>query len=42
MKLGMFDPPEMVPYNKIEEKELDSAEHRDGSAQDRQRVAWCC
>jgi beta-glucosidase len=28
MKLGMFDPPEMVPYNKIDEKLLDSAEHR--------------
>jgi beta-glucosidase len=28
MKLGMFDPPDMVPYNKIDEKELDSAEHR--------------
>jgi beta-glucosidase len=28
MKLGMFDPPEMVPYTKISEKELDSAEHR--------------
>lgn len=28
IKLGMFDPPEMVPYNKIDEKELDSAEHR--------------
>ena len=28
MKLGMFDPPEMVPYAKIDEKELDSAEHR--------------
>ncbi len=27
-KLGMFDPPEMVPYAKIDEKELDSAEHR--------------
>jgi beta-glucosidase len=27
-KLGMFDPPEMVPYTKISEKELDSAEHR--------------
>ena len=25
MKLGMFDPPEMVPYSKIDEKELDSA-----------------
>ena len=24
MKLGMFDPPEMVPYTKIDEKELDS------------------
>ncbi len=28
MKLGMFDPPEMVPYSKIDPKELDSAEHR--------------
>ena len=28
MRLGMFDPPEMVPYTKIDEKELDSAEHR--------------
>ena len=28
IKLGMFDPPEMVPYTKIDEKELDSPEHR--------------
>ena len=28
MKLGMFDPPEDVPYTKIDEKLLDSAEHR--------------
>jgi beta-glucosidase len=28
MKLGMFDPPEMVPYTRIDEKELDSSEHR--------------
>jgi len=28
LKLGMFDPPDMVPYTKIDEKELDSAEHR--------------
>ncbi|HVZ84830.1 MAG TPA: glycoside hydrolase family 3 N-terminal domain-containing protein, partial [Terracidiphilus sp.] len=28
IKLGMFDPPDMVPYNKIDEKELDSPEHR--------------
>jgi len=28
MKLGMFDPPETVPYSRIDEKELDSAEHR--------------
>ncbi|HYB60416.1 MAG TPA: glycoside hydrolase family 3 C-terminal domain-containing protein [Methylomirabilota bacterium] len=28
IKLGMFDPPEMVPYSKIDEKQLDSAEHR--------------
>jgi beta-glucosidase len=28
IKLGMFDPPAMVPYASIDEKELDSAEHR--------------
>ncbi|MDE3104089.1 MAG: glycoside hydrolase family 3 C-terminal domain-containing protein [Acidobacteriota bacterium] len=28
IRLGMFDPPEMVPYTRIDEKELDSAEHR--------------
>jgi beta-glucosidase len=28
MKLGMFDPPSMVPYTKIDEKELDSSDHR--------------
>ncbi len=28
IKLGMFDPPEMVPYTKIDESELDSAAHR--------------
>jgi beta-glucosidase len=28
IKLGMFDPPEMVPYTKIDEKELNSEEHR--------------
>jgi len=28
MKLGMFDAPEMVPYSNIDEKQLDSAEHR--------------
>jgi beta-glucosidase len=28
MKLGMFDPPEIVPYSKIDEKQLGSAEHR--------------
>ena len=29
MKLGMFDPPEIVPYAKIDEKELDSSAHRE-------------
>ena len=29
MKLGMFDPPEMVPYSKIDEKELDNPAHRE-------------
>ena len=28
IRLGMFDPPKMVPYSKIDEKILDSAEHR--------------
>jgi len=28
IKLGMFDPPEIVPYSKIDEKLLDCAEHR--------------
>jgi beta-glucosidase len=28
IRLGMFDSPELVPYHKIDEKELDSAEHR--------------
>jgi len=28
IKLGMFDPPEMVPYSKIDEKLLDSPAHR--------------
>ncbi|MGB6686364.1 MAG: glycoside hydrolase family 3 C-terminal domain-containing protein [Terracidiphilus sp.] len=29
MKLGMFDPPEMVPYSKIDESELNSTAHRE-------------
>ena len=28
IRLGMFDPPDIVRYTKINEKELDSAEHR--------------
>ena len=28
IKLGLFDPPEMVPYTKIDPKELDSPAHR--------------
>jgi beta-glucosidase len=28
IRLGMFDPPEMDPYSKIDEKVLDSADHR--------------
>jgi len=28
IRMGMFDPPEMVPYSKIDTKEMDSAEHR--------------
>ena len=29
IKLGMFDPPDMVPYTKINPDELDSAAHRE-------------
>jgi len=29
IKLGMFDPPDMVPYSKIDENELSSPAHRD-------------
>ncbi|MGB8029915.1 MAG: glycoside hydrolase family 3 C-terminal domain-containing protein [Terracidiphilus sp.] len=29
IKLGMFDPPDLVPYTKIDEKELSSPAHRD-------------
>jgi len=28
IKLGVFDPPALVPYTKIDERELDSVEHR--------------
>ena len=28
IRLGMFDPPDVAPYNKVDEKILDSAEHR--------------
>ncbi len=28
IRLGMFDPPDVVPYSKIDESELDSAAHR--------------
>ena len=28
IRLGMFDPPSMVPYSKIDEKQLDSSAHR--------------
>ena len=29
IKLGMFDPPDMVPYDKIDDRQLNSAENRD-------------
>jgi beta-glucosidase len=41
IKLGMFDPPDMVPYTKIDEKELDSAEHRATHASS-QMSPWFC
>jgi beta-glucosidase len=28
IRLGMFDPPSLVPYSNIDEKQLDSSEHR--------------
>ena len=33
IRLGMFDPPSMDPYSKIDEKELDSAAHREFARQ---------
>jgi len=39
MKLGMFDPPEMVPYSKIDERLLDSAECRPRSSAEFARQA---
>ena len=33
MKLGMFDPPDMVPYNKIDESLLDGVEASRAGAQ---------
>ena len=41
MKLGMFGPPENDPYSKIDEKELDSAEHR-ALARKLPTSPWCC
>ena len=38
IKLGMFDPPEMVPYNKIDESLLDSAGASGDGAQNGERV----
>jgi beta-glucosidase len=29
IRLGMFDPPSMVPYDHIPQSELDSAQHRE-------------
>src|SRR5262249_16236913 len=29
IRLGMFDPPSMVPYSRLEETQLNSAAHRD-------------
>ena len=42
MKLGMFDPPEMVPYAKIDEKELDSPAHRELARVQLPMSRWCC
>ena len=49
MRLGMFDPPDMVPYAKTPESEIDSAPHRqlalkiareiDDASQERRRAA---
>ena len=33
IRLGIFDPPDMDPYSKIDEKELDSAAHREMARQ---------
>ena len=49
IRLGMFDPPELVPYSKIDERELDSSaasrpgaqtgERVDGAAEERRHAA---
>ena len=38
MRLGMFDPPEMVPYAKTPESEIDSAPHRELALKDGARI----
>ena len=35
MRLGMFDPPEMVKYAQIPDSEIDSEAHRATGAEDR-------
>jgi beta-glucosidase len=41
IRLGMFDPPEIVPYSKIDEKELDSPNTEPWPARSR-ASPWCC
>ena len=41
MKLGMFDPPEAVPYSQIDERELDTPEHRAWRVLSPTNP-WCC
>ena len=42
IKLGMFDPPDMVPYSKIDESELNSAAHRALARKLANSGRWCC
>ena len=42
IKLGMFDPPAMVPYTKIDPSELNSAAHRELALQAGRTKQWCC
>ena len=42
IRLGMFDPPSMVPYDRIPQSELNSPAHRAACADAWRTSPWCC